>query len=437
MLKKLILTISVLAAAFQLQAQQRPAHTVNPQWQQAFDAANEVLHDNLRGPNGKNPHFQAHPSPKYAAVYLWDSAFISLIWKHQDLNVAQDIIRGVLYNQKPDGRVPHQVNLFGTSQWSQPPLLTWAAVRLTENKSEADMAFTKEIYPKLKSFHAWYRKTHSTPSGLYFWDHPYESGIDNSPRFGNRDESKYVDTHGLEVVDLCSYMVMDAESLSQMALTLGLTEDSQAFAAEAKATAALVRARLWDNANGNFYDFDLKTNKFVPFDTIASLFPMVAGIADQTQALKLIERIKSPKGFNTFIPFPSVERGSPSFEKDTWRGPVWINTAYLGLLGLKRYGQMATFNNMASRLVDGIYKTYYGTGDFLEFYDPDRLDTKELSRKKGLGFLGLSASRNILKVAQHLIMKQLFLGTKPVDRFVGWTGLVNTLVLEENLTPPQ
>ena len=114
-----------------------------------------------------------------------------------------------------------------------------------------------------------------------------------------------------------------------------------------------------------------------------------------------------------------------------------INTTYLALEGVKRYGQMATFREMASRLANGVYMTYHNTGTFHEFYDPERFDLKELSRKKGLGPLGLQASNNPIKVAQWLIMKQLILGQKPVSQFMGWTGLVNTLVLEEKLSPPQ
>ena len=54
-----------------------------------------------------------------------------------------------------------------------------------------------------------------------------------------------------------------------------------------------------------------------------------------------------------------------------------------------------------------------------------------VTRKKGTGPLGLSGSHNIVKIATHLIAKQLILGKKPVNHFVGWTGLVNTLVVDE------
>ncbi len=438
MLKSTLFSLALVFAASSSMAQLKPQHVVNPRWQPAFDAANKQLHKNLKHPTKRNPNFKAFPNNlKYQAVYLWDSAFISLIWKHQDLSVAQSVIKSVLHNQEPDGRVPHQVNIFSVSKWSQPPLLTWAAVKLTEQKSEQDMAFIREIYPKLKRFHSWYQASHRSAAGLYFWVHGYESGIDNAPRFSNRDESVHYDIKGVEHVDLSAYMVMDAEALSKMALALGLNAEATAYSDEAKNTAKLVRDRLWNSALGNFHDLDTKTGKFITHNTIASLFPLTAGIADGAQAALLMERVKSPKGFNTLIPFPTVERGDPTYEKDMWRGPVWINTAYLALEGVKRYGQMATFNEMASRLANGVYMTYHNTGTFYEFYDSDRWDIKELTRKKGMGPLGLQGSGNVLKIAQHLIMKQIILGQKPVDKFMGWTGLVNTLVIEEKLSPPQ
>ncbi|MEK7357094.1 MAG: trehalase family glycosidase, partial [Bdellovibrionota bacterium] len=414
-------------------------------WVDGFDAVNEQLDKNLRRPSAKNPHYHAQPSPKYQGVYLWDSAFIALIWSHRDSNVAKDIIRSVIHNQKSDGRIPHVVDIFGTSALTQPPVLSWAASRLANSSSDA--AFAKEIFPKLKRYNEWLFANRRLKTGLFFWQHPYESGIDNAPRFGARDESKYVDTRVIEAVDLSSYVVMDCEALASIAAILvaatppGVTRDAYAldearFRSVANALSALVRERLWDETSGYFYDRRLVDGKFIAIPTIASFFPLTAGIADSSQADRLIAHLIDPKEFNTPLPFPTVARSSAYFEKDMWRGPVWINTAYLTIQGMKRYGHEAQAREMGSRLVDGVYSAWHYEHKFVEFYDPEAYHFRHLSRKKGIELWGLSGAKSLGAVLKHLFLKQLFLGTKPVDHFIGWTGLVNNLVIEDQLVPP-
>ncbi|MES2854236.1 MAG: trehalase family glycosidase, partial [Bdellovibrionota bacterium] len=350
--------------------------------------------------------------------------------------------RSVLHGQQSDGRVPHVINIWGTSEWTQPPVLSWAASQLVEKSG--DVAFVKDVYPKLRSYHAWLQANRKLSTGLYFWIHPYESGIDNSPRFGARDESKFIDTRSVESVDLSSYIVLDARALSALAKRLvsdgnpsaaereELLSDIASFEADAERIAGLMREKLWDEKTGYFFDRDMKTGKHLDIPTIASFFPMIAKVATVSQAERLVEHLKNPKEFNTAIPFPTVARNHPTFEKDCWRGPIWINTAYLAIKGMKAYGHDALANEMATRLVSGVYKTWETTGKFVEYYDPERHDFKELTRKKGVGpFDFFSGSANFKKFLVHLFAKQMFLGTKPVSGFVGWTGLVNTIVEDE------
>ena len=91
---------------------------------------------------------------------------------------------------------------------------------------------------------------------------------------------------------------------------------------------------------------------------------------------------------------------------------MWVNTAYLVIKGLEQYNEHQLSSDFALRVVLGVLKTWKSEGSFYEFYDPERFDLAELTRKKGN------------------LWKQITLGGKPVKHFVGWTGLVNTLILE-------
>lgn len=425
-------------------------------WQNGFQAVYKELEKNLRPANSWLPLRHARPAPKFDAVYLWDSAFIALVWLDRDPAVSRDILRSVLFAQQSDGRVPHMNSWHGMSKWTQPPILSWAIAKAV--KRTGDTSFASETYVKLKAYHAYMLRTRSFPASVessaeyqisgFFWLHPYEAGIDNSPRFGSRDEARFVDTTKIEAVDLAVYMAVDAESLAELADAIAINqnnlneaqklhEEAAGFRAEATAINQYIQRSLWDRASGYFYDREHTTGSPVRINTIASVLPLFSGAANDEQAAALVAHIKNPDEFNTPIPLPTVARNDAQFEKDCWRGPVWVNTAYLVINGLRRYGQLNLAHDLSARLVDGIFRTFDATGKFVEFYDPERFDFKKLSRKRGTGLWDFfSDSKDPNKFLEHLIAKQFYLGQKPVEHFVGWTGLINTMALEEFAPSP-
>lgn len=383
-------------------------------WQEAYNDVFNVLCHNLKKPNTFFRGYRAHPGPPYKAAYLWDTAFITQVWLHWDTHIAEELIHYVLKFQKPSGKIHHAVveiivKPHAYSE-SQPPILSWASLRIYQKSKNKD--FLKAVYPKLKLYHEWLLKERQHPDGLFFWKHAYESGIDNSPRFSTRSESRFEDTTKMAAVDMSSYMALSMESLSTIAKELDLSDDQKIFDQQYTHLRNVMNKKLWDESRGMYFDWSYKKNSFIHIETISNLTPMVAGIPNQTQADQMMKKIIDPAYYNTLMPFPSVARNEEIFVKDMWRGPVWINMAYLGVLGVDRYGHHRKAKYLAKKVVRGIYSTWKNTGHFYEFYDPDRFDIKELHRKKGN------------------LWKRLTLGSKPVKDFVGWTGLANSLLLE-------
>lgn len=386
----------------------------NDGWKEAYEDVYRVLCNNLKTPNNFFRGYRAHPGPPYKAAYLWDTAFISLVWVQWEPKVAEELIHYILRFQKPNGKIHHAVveilvKPHAYSE-SQPPLLSWAAWEIYEKSKNIE--FLKATYPKLKKYHEWLMKERMNSEGLFFWKHPYESGIDNSPRFSNRDESRTEDTTKMAAVDFSSYMALSMESLEKISHELHLERDAEIFRTQYQSLKTRMNKRLWNEADGTYYDWDYRKNDFIKMETISNITPMIAGIPDEKQASRLMMKIMDEKVYNTKIPFPSVARNSSLFIKDMWQGPVWINMAYVGILGVKRYGYKQEARTLSRKLVAGVYETWKNQGYFYEFYDPDRYDIKELHRKKGN------------------LWKKITLGSKPVKNFVGWTGLVNVLVLE-------
>lgn len=219
------------------------------------------------------------------------------------------------------------------------------------------------------------------------------------------------DTRSLAAPDFSSYVVLQLDALGAMAQRLGKDAAGRRFAAQAKTLRAGINRLLWDETDGLYYDRDA-AGQPLRVATIASLLPLWAGIPDAEQARSLVARICSPAHFGTLMPLPSVDRADARFEKDMWRGPVWLNTAYAVVQGLLRYGYVREAGELALRLCAGVYRVFEQERQVYEFYDPDQPHTRELRRKRGNWW------------------KTLTLGAGPQRDFVGWSGLVNPLLIE-------
>jgi hypothetical protein len=381
-------------------------------WSHGFAAMNAALFLNLRNPDAISSVRYARPAPAFRAMYLWDSAFIAQVWKWWDAEVAFDVLNAVV--RARDGqRLQHFVSEFARSDLTQPPLVAWSLQRLAEAVEPGlHETWLHQAYRPLRAHHDWLREHRRLANGLYAWAHAYESGVENAPRFGDREERRLRATERVAAPDLSAYVVLQCEALSAMARALGEDEEAAKLLREADALREAVNAALWEEKEGYYFDRDSGDGGFIRSPTIASLMPLWAGIPDARRAARLVEHVLDPGAYNTLIPLPSVPIGDPAFERDMWRGPVWVNMAFAVIQGLARYGYRAAAADFAYRLCDGVYRTYDRTGRFYEFYDPTAYGVKGLNRKFGNRW------------------KAMTLGKKPVIDFVGWTGLANTLVIE-------
>lgn len=379
-------------------------------WPDGFAAVYATLARNLHPPNRFQPTRYARPAPAFRGVYLWDTAFIAQVWRPWDAATAAEVSKAVLRGAADDGRLQHFTSRLASSDLTQPPVMAWSA--WATYRWSGDRTFLADAYPRLVAYRRWLYQHRRLPGGLFFWAAPYESGMDNSPRFGSRDEADVIDTRHVAAVDLSAYVALQGEVLAAMARTLGRPDEAEAFAAETRRLRARINDRLWDDEVGLYFDRDTTTGAFVRAKTVASLVPLFAGVPDAARAERLRAHILDPAAFNARIPVPSVALDDPAFEKDMWRGPTWVNTSYMIVEGLRRYGFGAAAARLSFKVVEGVYRTHAETGRVVEFYDPERYDLRELHRKRGHWW------------------KRLTLGDEPVDAFVGWTGLANTLLIE-------
>jgi glycogen debranching enzyme len=89
------------------------------------------------------------------------------------------------------------------------------------------------------------------------------------------------------------------------------------------------------------------TNHLLREPTIASLMPLYAGTISKERAVKLVKVLSNDNAFWLKHPLPSVPKNVRGFDPNRyWQGPTWINTNWLIIDGLTRYG----FDKEASAL---------------------------------------------------------------------------------------
>jgi hypothetical protein len=377
-------------------------------WESGFDAAYTVALRNLHNPNSFHTTRQARAAPRIHGVHLWDSAFLSQVWKGWDVATAQEVLTTVL-DQARDGRVPHFSHRLLRSAYTQPPVIAWA---VWENfQWSADTTALAAAYPALQRYDVWLHDHRTLPSGLFFWMSHLESGMDNSPRFDGPRPGRARDIRQVAAIDLSSYVVQQSAILALAADVLGRTAEAEVYRLRSEALRGLINESLWDPESGFYYDRDELTGELIRVRSSAALVTLFAGVPDSARAARLRDHVMDPAAFNTEFPLPTVALDDALFSRDMWRGPVWINLSYMIIRGLDAYGFSEEAADLAFRTVDGVYRTHQETGHFWEFYDPEQCHVRDLHRKRGE------------------LWKRIVLGDGPLPNY-GWSALVNKLVIE-------
>jgi glycogen debranching enzyme len=123
---------------------------------------------------------------------------------------------------------------------------------------------------------------------------------------------------------------------------------------------------LWEPYSGQYYSRDFITHRLLKTPSIATLLPLYAGSISQERAGELIKMLEHEQQFGAAYPVPSVPPSSFWFHaKGYWQGPSWVNTNWLIIDGLKRYG----FKDHAAALTETTLEMV-GKSGCSEYFDP-------------------------------------------------------------------
>jgi hypothetical protein len=333
------------------------------------------------------------PSPgRYPWQWYWDSCFTAIAWRHFDPTRARRELDSLLAAQREDGFIGH------TIFWNTP---LEGRRRLTYNVTLPDATMTASIQPPTLAWawkiavgdparvpaivrhHDWLSEHRTLDGdGLIWIVQPDESGLDASPQFDAVWGSR---AHGLPGFVLlvrrnrslgydlrrivraggpvcCEVMTNVLYNLSRISLGL-------------PSLTATIIERMYDERTGVFQLLARPEPETTPALTWTALAPLALPDLPDAIGHRLVqEQLLDHDRFWLPIPPPSVSATDPTFSlKDTgllgfrryWRGPTWVNAAWLVWLGLLRLG----YSERAGELVARLGRALAAEG-LREYYDP-------------------------------------------------------------------
>jgi glycogen debranching enzyme len=321
---------------------------------------------------------------------------------------------------------PYAPNNVATSGITQPPLLAEAVVRVGEKlKITERRSWYRRMYPHLLSYHQWlYLDRDPHKEGLVILLHPYESGLDSTPpwisemrrhsmplwlstieklhldwmlglfrrdlqhaslaqRMDNVEAAGYwaalyrlrrkaynsealLSRSLFAVEDLTFNSILVRANAQLKDIAKNLKEDLPVQLLEQMKKTEGALEELWSEADGQYFNRSFVGHELIEESTISTLLPLYAGTISEARASRLVGLLKNPRRFGAKWPVPSVPLNSPYFNQYRyWQGPSWINTNWLIIDGLRRYGFFSEANKLTYQTLEMVKK-----GGFYEYFSP-------------------------------------------------------------------
>jgi hypothetical protein len=356
-------------------------------------AARALLLRNWREGDVGDKHYaySVPSSTAYPWQWYWDSCFHAITWRRFDVSRSRAELESLLAAGDA-GFIGHTIcwdrpltidrafryNVrrrtdFMTST-IQPPVLAWAW----------KIAVSTELPTGILDHHAWLERNRDLEGdGLLWIVQPDESGLDALPKFDHVWGSL---AHALP---LWPYLVarnrrlnFDARRIRARGhpvvcevLTNVLWSLSRQAAGQSSVTPQIID-RMWHEESGRFHDVVVNPTRALEpaarpytWDTLAPLalpdLPVQIG-------KHLVEDVLLKPRFWDGVPLPSVALDDPVYSSRErfwgpyrhWRGPSWVNSAWLVSLGLRRLGYADHADEMAANLARVVARE-----GFREYYD--------------------------------------------------------------------
>ncbi len=321
---------------------------------------------------------------------------------------------------------PYSPDDVTTSGITQAPMLAEAIVLIGEKLPLVERrTWYKLTYPHILAYHEWlYDERDPHNEGLVLQVHPWETGLDNSPpwmhelhdhqlpwwiraiekthadkvialfrrdghyapineRFSTIEALAMFDiqrrlrrknydidrilNHSLFAIEDLAFnciFIRANEHLRHIATSIRKELPAELHSDMAKSAKGL--EELWDPYTSQYYPRNFVTHNLIKEPSVSTLLPLYAGTISRERAAVLVKMLESDKLFGPAYPAPSVPLESSFFDPQRyWQGPTWVNTNWLIIDGLKRYG----YKDHAEALTESTLEMISKNG-IAEYYNP-------------------------------------------------------------------
>ncbi len=363
----------------------------------------------------------------YPSLFAWDSGWHTIGMNRIDPKMAASEVEFLMLQQRPDGRVPHEVqfkeikqnqdlrhklgNQLSQSQFQDgvsvqvdPPSFIISAEKIYQNTK--DRAWLTRLLPRFERAIQYLTVTRDLfQTGLPSIIHPWESGTDSSPAYDQILDLDYRTPLGgpyrmflypkmfdrqkelgydlkkiaadnwfiVEDMNVIAITIRAVTAVSRMFEQAGDKAKAEQYRNQAKQMTEAIRKIHWDDQAGLFWSrYDLKDPKFAKRTTCASLLPLMSEHLPQDQAERLVkEHFHNPAEF--WLPYlvsfnakDELDREKIYFEDLLlWRGYcIWTNMNWMICEGLLTHG----YTDLAKELTRRTAKMIRNQG-FWEYYD--------------------------------------------------------------------
>ena len=352
-----------------------------------------MLAQNWRtGTDNRTPFAYTCPSPtRYPWQWYWDSCLIAIATRHFDPDRPRRELESLLAAADPDGFIGHTIfwgrpvtrtrRLFYNvrtrrdhmTSTIQPPLLAWAwRIAVGDPRDEPRIVAHQQAVTDRRDLEG---------DGLIWIIQPDESGLDSSPTFDSVWGWRAHGTPGfVDLVHRNRRLGFDARRVRQAggplvcgALTNTLHGLSRLALGQPSITPAMID-RLYNESSGLFGHQAWPGRRRPRVVTWAGLAPLALPDLPDAIGRRLVEQhLLDPERFWLPVPPPSVAADERTFSmKDTfwglrryWRGPTWVNSAWLVWLGLVRLGYRTQAEELGRRVLGAV-----AAAGLREYYDP-------------------------------------------------------------------
>lgn len=361
--------------------------------------------------DGTRYAFTCPSDHRYKHQWYWDSCFHAIVWRHLDVRRAREELRTLLRSGTLEGFIAHTVFWHAPPLWRRAPFYATHSFRgddgtahiqtpmlalawkLVAECSDDEPEFATEALDALRLHYDWL-DGHRDPDGdgLITIIHPDESGLDDSPKYDGVfgwmahylpgyfwlvERSRRLRYDSTEIIEAYPEHVEDvlvntlyALSLQALSELIGEGPGGEYTTRAARTTSALIE-RCWDPEEELFWDLAGPDEQHVRVSTWSSLAPLALPDLPESIGRRIVERhLLDPHRYRAPYGIPSVAMNESSFRPGLhymrcWRGPSWVNTAWLLEPGLRRWGGDEEADRLLARLTEAVERE-----GFREYYNP-------------------------------------------------------------------